>query len=215
MANMQKACVFGILALAVCSAGAMPVGVRLAMLGRAAAAAPSADLAFPELDAQATPASVAEALSGASDAALAENITDAESYAEFRTWAVSVGAANVKTGATAWMSYALGLTGLAPLPNDGDLTVEDAQVGTDGKIEAVFSLDGVHVNQAAQEERLKSVFGVSGASVLDETQFSADNLTLSLSPTGDGRVKATVLPKSDASNGLPKEFFMKVKVKQL
>ena len=84
MATIQKACVFGILALVGVSASAMPVGVRMAMLGRAAVAASAADLAFPELDAQATPANVAEALAGATDEALAEIVTvgDLANYIE-------------------------------------------------------------------------------------------------------------------------------------
>lgn len=209
MATIQKACVFGILALVGFSASAMPVGVRMAMLGRAAVAASAADLAFPELDAQATPANVAEALAGATDEALAENITDAGSYSEFRIWATSVGAATVKASATAWMSYALGLAELAPVPQDGDLKIDTAQVGADGKLEAVFSLDGVYVNQAALEERLKTVFGVEGAGSLDKTQFSSENIVLALEPTNDGRIRAIVTPPPDADD----EFFMLIRVK--
>lgn len=209
MANIQKVCACCVLVLAGFSAGAMPVGVRMAMLGRASAAASAPDLAFPELSAQATPASVAEALGGATDGALAENITDANEYSEFRLWATSVGAANVKASATAWMSYALGLAELAPIPQEGDLTIDDSLLNTDGKMEAVFSLKGAYVSKSALEERLKTVFGVEGASSLDKTKFSTDNIVLVLEPTNDGRVKATVTPPS----GTRDAFFMLIRVK--
>lgn len=209
MAKIYKACALGWLVLAGLSAGAMPVGVRMAMLGRAATLAPTPDSDFPELDSQATPASVSEALSGATDGALSENITDVEAYSEFRTWATSVGAADVKTSNTAWMSYALGVAELVPVPEEGDLVIDDAQVDSDGNIEAVFSLDGVYISQAALEARLKTVFGVEGATSLDKTKFSSDNIALVMEPTDDGRVKATVTPPPDAGD----VYFMKVKVK--
>lgn len=209
MANIQKLCAFGVLVLAGLSAGAMPVGVRMAMLGRASVLSAASGSAFPELDGQATPANVAEALSGATDGALTENITDAEAYSEFRSWAVSVGPASVKTSATAWMSYALGVAALVPVPEDGDLVIDDAQVDADGNLQAVFSLDGVYVSQAALEARLKTVFGVEGSRELDETKFSSDDIVLVLEPTDDGRVRATVTPPPEAEDA----YFMKVKVK--
>lgn len=209
MAKIYKACALGWLLLAGLSAGAMPVGVRMAMLGRAAALASTPSSDFPELDSQATPASVTEALAGATDEALVANITDVAAYSEFRTWATSVGSANVKASNTAWMSYALGVAALVPVPQEGDLVIDDAVVGEDGNIEAVFSLDGVYVSQAALEARLKTVFGVEGATSLDATKFSSDNIVLVLEPTNDGRVKATVTPPPEAEDA----YFMKVKVK--
>lgn len=195
---------------------AMPIGLRTAAWSVSAANGRAAVATLlPESGGE---TQISDALASFEDESVSANIAgDVEAYEEFREWALGSGArADVLSASpTAWLSFATFSPVLVAEPQDGDLAIDEAQMGEDGKIEAVFSLDGVHVNQAAQEERLKSVFGVSGASVLDETQFSADNLTLSLSPTGDGRVKATVLPKSDASNGLPKEFFMKVKVKQL
>ena len=209
MAKIYKLCVFVWLALVGLSAGAMPVGVRMAMLGRAAVLSAASDSGFPELDSQATPASVSEALSGATDGALSENITDVEAYSEFRAWAATVGTANVKASNTAWMSYALGVAELVPVPEEGDLVIDDTQVGEDGKLEAVFSLDGVHVSNAALEERLKTVFGVEGSAELDRTKFSPDNIVLVLEPTDDGRVRATVTPPPESEGS----FFILIKVK--
>lgn len=209
MANIHKACAFGVLVLAGLSAGAMPVGVRLAMQGRMSSIQTAPGSAFPELDSGASAIEVAAALDGATDDALAENISDAEAYSQFRAWASSVGAANVKASNTAWMSYALGATTVLPLPKEGDLAIDDIALGDDGKLEAVVSLDGVYVNSAALEARLKTIFGVEGATTLDESAFSSDNVGLSLEPTGDGRVRAVVTPPPDVD----KSYFMRMKVK--
>lgn len=198
----------GALALAAMSADAVPVGVRLAMHGRAAALEVAA-AAFPELPADAPAETVAEKLSAANDAALVENITDAEAYADFRAWATSVGSAEVKSSATAWLSYALGVVGIVPAPQEGDLSIDDVVVDSDGNLEAVFSLDGANIGSAALESRLKTVFGVEGAATLKESDFSDKNIGLSLEPTGDGRVKATVVPPTDIGGS----FFMRFKVK--
>lgn len=198
----------GALALAAMSASAVPVGVRLAMHGRASALE-AASAAFPELPVDASAETVAEKLSVASDTALAENITDAETYADFREWATSVGASQVKSSATAWMSYALCAAGIVPAPQEGDLSIDDVIVDPDGNLEAVFSLDGASIGSAALESRLKTVFGVEGAASLNESDFSDKNIGLSLEPTGDGRVKATVVPPADIGNS----FFMRLKVK--
>lgn len=209
MAKIYKLCVFVWLALVGLSAGAMPVGVRVAMLGRAAVLSAASGSGFPELDSQATPASVAEALSGATDESLPEHITDIEAYSEFRTWATSVGAATVKASSTAWMSYALDLAAIIPTPQDGDLVIDDVSIDSDGTLEAVFSLKDVNIGSAALEARLKTVFGVEGAATLDESAFSSDNVGLSLEPTGDGRVRATVIPPEGAGNA----YFMRMKIK--
>ena len=203
-----KTCALCAVALAASTAGAMPVGVRLAMMGRAAALAVQ-DVDFPELSQDASPDQVADALDGASDHALAENITNATDYADFRAWASSVGPATVKTSGTAWLSYALGTVALVPVPQDGDLAIDDVSVGTDGKLEAVVSLEGVTISPAALEARLKTVLGVEGSTELDEATFSSDNVGLTLVPTGDGRVRATVTPPVHAGD----TYFMRMKVK--
>ena len=204
-----KSYVLCVLAMAASTAGAMPVGVRLAMQGHAIAKAADSGSAFPELGGTATPESVAAALVGVTDGTLADNIKDSVSYSEFRTWATSVGAATVKASSTAWMSYALDLAAIMPTPQDGDLVIDDVSIDSDGTLEAVFSLKDVNIGSAALEARLKTVFGVEGATTLDESAFSSDNVGLSLEPTGDGRVRATVIPPEGAGNA----YFMRMKIK--
>ena len=207
--KLSRACALCVLLLAGTSARAMPVGVRLAMQGRAIANAAASGEVFPVLEAGASAAKVADALSGARDNALAANIADAAAYSEFRAWAMSVGAERVKASGTAWLSYALGASGIVPEPQEGDLAVDDMAVDPDGCIEAVFSLEGVDVGSTALEARLKTVFGVEGASALDGRAFSSDNVGLSLEPTGDGRVRAVVVPPQDAGSS----YFMRVRLK--
>lgn len=188
-------------------AWAMPVGVRLAMQGRIAAQLPAEDDPFPVLD-EATPEQIAAVLSDAVDSELAANIVNAAEYAAFRTWAQSAGAAAVKASTTSWLSYALGVPTLVPAPQEGDLTIEEVQlVGT--QCEVAFSLKNVNISPTALEARLKTVFGVEGASVLEAAQFSPDNLEVALSPTEDGRVKASVEPKASGS----KTFFIRIRLK--
>lgn len=206
--NHLRFCAVCALALAGMTVGAMPVGVRLAMQGRAVARA-SAGPAFPELPDTASPEAVVAALSVATDGRLAENITTVGEYADFRDWASTVGAATVKTSDTAWLSYAVGAAAVVPIPQEGDLVLDGVSVGSDGRLEAIVSLDGVSISAAAQEARLKTVFGVEGAGTLNESAFSPDNVGLSLVPTGDGRLKATVTPPADAGDA----YFMRLKVK--
>ena len=208
MTKHLKTCALCVVALAASTAGAMPVGVRLAMMGRAAALAVQ-DVVFPELSQDASPDQVADALGGASDPALVANIITVADYVGFRDWASSVGATTVKTSGTAWLSYALGAAAVVPMPQDGDLAIDDVSVGTDGKLDAVVSLEGVTISPAALEARLKTVLGVEGSTELDEATFSSDNVGLTLVPTGDGRVRATVTPPAHAGD----TYFMRVKVK--
>ena len=199
-----------LVALAALAADAMPLGLRTAVWGVAPANRHAAvEAVFPALDAEATAGDVAAALDGAADDALVGNIADAASYAAFREWAKYAGAAEVKESGTAWLSYALGAAGVVPAPQEGDLVIDDVSVGADGRLDAVFSLDGVEVGSAAAEARLKTVFGVEGAATLDAKAFSGQNIGLSLAPTGDGRVRATVTPPPSAG----RSFFLRVKVK--
>ena len=210
MSSLLKSSALYALALAGLSASAMPVGVQMAMRGRAAAQSAQAavDAAFPALSSTATATDVEAVLGTATDGAIADNITDVSAYTEFREWAKSAGAASVKASNTAWLSYAVGAPGVVPMPQDGDLVIDEVSVGTDGKLDAVFSLDGVSIGSAALESRLKTVFGVEGAKTLTDA-FSDQNIGLSLEPTGDGRVKATIVPPTDVG----KSFFIRMKVK--
>ena len=94
------------------------------------------------------------------------------------------------------------------MPQDGDLVIDEVAVSSDGKLEAVFSLDGVNIGSSVLESRLKTVFGVEGAKSLTDA-FSAQNIGFALLPTGDGRVKAMATPPADTGNS----FFLRIKVK--
>ena len=211
MSSLLKLGALYALALAGLSASAIPVGVQMAMRGRAAAQSAQAavDAAFPALAGTATAADIEAVLGTAADGAISDNITDVYAYAEFREWAKSAGAASVKESNTAWLSYAVGAPGVVPMPQNGDLMIDEVSVGADGKLDAVFSLDGVNIGSSALEARLKTIFGVEGATTLNPHEFSSDNVTVSLEPTGDGRVRATVVPPANAD----KAYFMRVKMK--
>ncbi len=145
----------------------------------------------------------------------------ADEYRDFLAWAEAVkavdpnvggaaevaGMAKVRECRTAWLSFALGSEVLLEEPQEGDLVIEDVEMGEDGGFKAVFSLDGVEIDSGALESRLKTVFSVEATSSLDGT-FSSDNVEFSLSPTGHGGVTATVMPK-----GSPRSFFLRVRMK--
>ncbi len=193
---------------------AMPIGLRTAAWSVSAANGRAAVATLlPESGGE---TQIRDALASFEDESVSANIAgDVDAYEEFREWALGSGArADVLSASpTAWLSFATLSPVLVAEPQDGDLAIDEAQMGEDGKIEMVFSLADVNVSAAALEARLKSVFGVTGASTLDESQFSADNLALSLTPTDDGRIRAVVEPKKGAEGKSPDSFFMKVKVK--
>ena len=214
---------------ATAAAQAMPLGLRTAMWGVASANRRAvADEAFPELGETATAAEIAAALDGAADGALAANIADAADYDDFRNWARGVGAAAVKASGTAWLSFALDVGALVEKElTDEDITIESfdmnasggADVGAMGSsrptLSLKFAVDGVTVGTAAIGERLNTVLTIEGADELKESAFSSDNLTVSLVPTGDGRVRATVIRRGEggAAGPSPDSFFLRVKMK--
>ena len=209
---------------ATAAAQAMPLGLRTAMWSVAAAnRRAAADEVFPEMGAAATAAEIATALDGAADGALAANIAGASDYDDFRNWARGVGAAAVKESGTAWVSFALDANTIVDKElTDEDITIEAFSVGADGgatgaqaTLSLEFAVNGVSVGAAAVGERIKTVLGVEGAEELKGSAFSSDNLAVSLAPTGDGRIRATVTRRDD--NGVPgsspDSFFLRVKVK--
>ena len=146
----------------------------------------------------------------------AANIKNASEYEEFREWAIESGVRDyaLTNSPTAWLSFAIGSPALVASPQAGDLAIDEVTPITgSGKADFVFSLDKVAIGQNAQEARLKSVFSVVGGTDLDPSGFSEANLTFTLTPTGDGRVKATVTPKKDSDGNAPPSFFMRVKMK--
>ena len=201
-------------AIAAMPALAMPIGLRTAAWGISASNRRSAVARL--LPAAGSTAEIGEVLGGFSDPAVAANIANDSDYGEFREWALESGARveALTNSPTTWLSFAVGAPALLAEPKAGDLAIDDVSpTGEDGNVELVFSLEDVAIDKHADEARLKSVFGVVGNPAMNETKFTEDNLAYSLSPTDDGRVRATVTPKKDSGGRAPDSFFMRVKMK--
>ncbi len=69
----------------------------------------------------------------------------------------------------------------------------------------VVDIAGVEIGEGS---RLAEALGVEGAAELNESAFSSDGLTVSISRTVDGKAMATVMP-----DGAPPAFFLRVTVK--
>lgn len=126
---MRRAVLFAALAICAC-VHAMPLGLRTAMLGTAPASRRAAvESVFPVLGGGATAGDVAAILGEATDPALAENISSADDYADFREWAKYADPAAVKASGTAWLSYAFGAVAL--FENEPTVEIGDVSVATD------------------------------------------------------------------------------------
>ena len=93
-----------------------------------------------------------------------------------------------------------------PLASE-DVTIEAIAPsnGYTGAFDLIVDVAGVEIGTAA---RLAEVFGVEGATELNESAFSSEGISFSLQRTTDGKAKATITPV-----GSPSSFFMRVKVK--
>ena len=193
---------------------AMPIGLRTAAWSVSAANGRAAVARLlPETAAE---AEIARTLEAFADDALAQNISGAGEYGEFREWALSSGARAdaLAESPAAWLSFAAGSPVLAAPPEDGDLTIDAVSPpGPDGTIELVVSLKGVAIDGNALEARLKSVFGVSGGTEPADAKTSGADCKFALAPTEDGRLRVMVSPGKDGKGGMPDRFFLRVKVK--
>ena len=214
MKQIHKILMLAAMAGAALPVSAMPIGLRTAVWGVSSANGRAAvGRLLPETESS---AEIKVVLKEFSDETVAANITDHSEYEEFREWALETGArADVLTASTtAYLSFATGSPVLVAEPQDGDLVIDEvSSIGADGTIEMVFSLADVEIGHQAFGERLKTIFSVVGVKTIDEGAFSDANLTFSLIPMDDGRVKAVVAPKKDENGKVPSAFFMKVKVK--
>ena len=119
----------------------------------------------------------------------------------------------VKAAPNAWLSYVLDAPGLmakaAPVANE-DVVIESIAPSsiTAGAFDLVVDIAGVEIGEGATSARLAEALGVEGAAELNESAFSSDGLTVSISRTADGKVRATVMP-----DGAPPAFFLLVRVK--
>ena len=173
---------------------------------------------IPELSASATAAEVAAALEGSADAKLAANITDAATYAAYRTWALGlevVTPQQVKDSAYAWLSYALDTDALiAAAPKEGDIVIDTFEgAATDGAFEFTVKIDGIAVGDNALEANIRKVFDIEGAEKLasDGAGFSSDNVEVNAAAPENGNVKFTVTPKGGGEK--PNSFFFRIKMK--
>lgn len=191
------------------AANAMPLGLRTATWGIAGANTRSsvANL-LPET---CTAEQLRDVMDAFSDRQLVGHITNATEYAEFRKWAIGsrASADSLVSSSMTWKSFAMNLVKLTTEPKEGDLIIDNIQPGEGGNIEMVFSLEDASIGADALESRLKSVFGVEGAKVLSDEEFSDRNISIVLTPTGDGRVRAIITPPQEESN----TFFIRVKIK--
>ena len=76
------------------------------------------------------------------------------------------------------------------------------------------AIDGVNIGggtvaETMLKENLKKVLGVEGATTLDASAFSSDNIDVIFDMPVDGKAKFFVTPPTDAGDS----FFMRVKVK--
>ena len=147
-----------------------------------------------------------------SDVRLSDKIDGTASYIAFRSWVESKRLSHdlVKDAPNAWPSYALDAPAL--MARNAPLASEDVVIGSieppSAAAEAfdlVVDIAGVEIGEGT---RLAEALGVEGAAELNESAFSSDGLTVSISRTADGKVRATVMP-----GGAPPAFFLRVTVK--
>ena len=116
----------------------------------------------------------------------------------------------MKDAPNAWLSYVLDARGLmakaAPVANE-DVVIESIAPSsiTAGAFDLVVDIAGVEIGEGA---RLAEALGVEGATVLNDSAFSSDGLSVSISRTTGGKAKATVTPE-----GSPASFFLRMTMK--
>lgn len=209
---MKNLFLLSITAIALTST-AMPLGLRTAVWSVAAANGRTVRAEVGRLlPEDCEESQLPEVMEAFSDLILVSHITNKAEYTEFRDWALDSGErADALAGSQmAWKSFAMDLSELAPVPEDGDLKIDEIRSSdVAGSCEILFSLENAEIGQSAVEARLKTIFGVEGTATLGEGEFSADGVGISLEPTDDGRIRATVTPPNGTSNA----FFIRVRMK--
>ena len=167
---------------------------------------------LPALDVATIDSDVAAIVGGLSDVRLSEKIVGTAAYGAFRAWVDGKGLSHtaVRDAPNAWLSYALDAPGLmakaTPIASE-DVVIEsiESSVVTSRAFDLIVDIAGVEIGTAAN---LAEVFGVEGATELNDSAFSSDGLSFDFQRTADGKVKVTVTPE-----GMPPKFFLRVKVK--
>ena len=165
---------------------------------------------IPELQSDATADEVASALNGSVDARLMLCITDAETYSQYRAWALKIGADEVKNSENAWVSFALDSDALLEKsPVDEDLAIEEFKPTDEaGGFDFTVRVKDIEIGSGALAENLKKVFGLTGATTLDAGAFKQENVDVEFDTPKDGMLKFTAKPAKVSDR-----FFMRVKVK--
>lgn len=172
--------------------------------------------AVPELREDDTAETVASALEGTADAKVAENIKDVASYSSYWKWTTGVKgatAAEIKAAPNAWLSYALNTTNLVATPADGDLKVESIAPSQDGKFALELSVKDIdigagNVDDATVQENLAKVFGIEGATSLEDSAFSTGNVVYTFGTPVGGKVKIEAKSAIETDG----RFFMRAKM---
>lgn len=179
---------------------------------------------IPELPSDATAADVRVALADSVDGRLAENISDVPTYTAYREWAHGAkgadgnpaGVESVKSSNKAWFSFAVDSSELIEKEIVGDdVKIEDFAMASDGgQFDFTVGITDVTIGDGATTARLKTIFGVEGATKLEDSAFSTDNLTLETAEPEFGKVKLTVKPPAPKTSEEDSHsvFFMRVKV---
>lgn len=180
---------------------------------------------IPELPSDATAEDIAVALVGSADERLTEYITDISTYSAYREWAQTVkdasgttvaGKQKVKNSDKAWFSFAIDSPKLIEneIASD-DVKIENFSLSSNSRqFDFTVAIKNVEFGASATMERLKSVLGVEGATILDDFAFSSDNLTIQAAEPENRKVKLTVnlTPARTGGDSIDKAFFMRVTV---
>ena len=166
----------------------------------------------PELPDNPTDADVASALENATDYMLSDKIKTVVAYTAYRQWIIDKSLSHklARSSPNAWLSYALDVPGLmakaTPIVSE-DVSIDAITPSDDmpGAYDLLVGIVDVEIGTAAN---LAEVFGIEGATELNEAAFSSNGLSVTLQRSADGKARATVAP-----DGTPPTFFLRVKVK--
>ena len=168
--------------------------------------------AIPELREDDSPETVAAALEGTADAKVAENIKDIAAYNSYRAWSAGVKgatAAVVKESENTWLSYALNTTNLVATPVTGDLKVDSITPLQNVSVKDIDIGMG-NVDDATVQANLARVFGIEGATSLEASAFSTQNVIYSFGTPVDGKVKVEAKNANAGTGG--GSFFMRARL---
>ena len=178
----------------------------------------------PALPEDASRISVATALSGSADGRLIENITDIDTYNEYRTWAHGVkgadgktaGAAAVKASDKAWFSFAIDSSKLVEREiTKEDVKIEDFSLAPDGsQFDVTIGMADVEIGDGAKTERLKTVLGIEASTTIDNATFSSDGILLETAGPDTGKIKlvAKTMPPKTVDGADTSAFFIRATV---